>query len=81
MNMYFTCWELEVEAGELEVVAVMIPPVILKVVLPGLDKCAAVTVFTDPSDSFTWEPWEPPTTCQSNHTPWHLSQFWWNLNQ
>lgn len=53
MDVQFTCWELEVAAGELEVVAVMIPPDILNVVLPGLDKCAAVTVFTDPSDSFT----------------------------
>lgn len=53
MHMYFTCWELDVAAGELEVVAVMIPPVILKVVPPGLDRCVAVTVFTEPSDSFT----------------------------
>lgn len=48
-----------------ELAAVMTPPVILNVVVPGLDKCpaAAVTVLTEPSDSFTCAPWELPTTC------------------
>lgn len=61
------CWLPAAELTELgvELAAVMIPPVILKVVVPGLDKCpaaAAVTVLTEPSDNFTCAPWEPPTT-------------------
>ena len=51
-----------------ELAAVMTPPVILNVVVPGLDKCpaaAAVTVLTEPSDNFTCAPWELPTTCRS----------------
>lgn len=61
------CWFAVVEAvlrglGE-ALAAVMTPPVILKVVVPGLDKCpAAVSVLTEPSDSFTCAPCEP-TTC------------------
>lgn len=64
------CWPAAVTAlTELgvELAAVMTPPVILNVVVPGLDKCpaaAAVTVLTEPSDNFTCAPWEPPTTCQ-----------------
>lgn len=48
-----------------ELAAVMTPPVILNVVVPGLDKwpaAAAVTVLTEPSDNFTCAPWELPTT-------------------
>lgn len=47
-----------------ELAAVMTPPVILNVVVPGLDRCpaAAVTVLTEPSDNFTCAPWELPTT-------------------
>lgn len=49
--------------------AVITPPVILRVVVPGLDRWpAAVTVFTEPSASLTCEAWDPPTTCQSEHT-------------
>ena len=50
-----------------ELAAVMTPPVILSVVVPGLDRWlpAVEATFTEPSDSFTWEPWAPPTTCQS----------------
>lgn len=63
------CWlaaaDAEVTEPEVGLAAVMTPPVILKVVVPGLDRCpAAVTVFTEPSDSFTCAPWEPPTTCR-----------------
>lgn len=39
-----------------ELAAVMTPPVILRVVVPGLvrwDAAAADTIFTEPSDSFT----------------------------
>lgn len=55
--------DTEVTEAEVGLAAVMTPPVILNVVVPGLDKCpAAVTVFTEPSDSFTCAPWEPPTT-------------------
>lgn len=67
------CWLAAAAAAALtepgvELAAVMTPPVILNVVVPGLDKwpaAAAVTVLTDPSESFTCAPWEPPTTCQS----------------
>lgn len=67
------CWLAAAAAAVLtepgvELAAVMTPPVILNVVVPGLDKwpaAAAVTVLTDPSESFTCAPWEPPTTCQS----------------
>ena len=50
-----------------ELAAVMTPPVILSVVVPGLDRWlpAVEATFTEPSDSFTWEPWALPTTCQS----------------
>ena len=50
---------MDVAAAEARVlcvvlVAVMSPPVILRVVVPGLGRWAAdVTVFTEPSDSFT----------------------------
>lgn len=63
------CWLAAADAVPtelgVELAAVMTPPVILNVVVPGLDKCpaAAVTVFTEPSDSFTCAPWELPTTC------------------
>lgn len=64
------CWLAAAALTELgvELAAVITPPVILNVVVPGLDKwppAAAVTVLTEPSDSFTCAPWEPPTTCQS----------------
>lgn len=50
-----------------ELAAVMTPPVILNVVVPGLDKCpAAASVFTEPSDSFICAPCEP-TTCANVH--------------
>lgn len=73
------CWLAAAAAAALtepgvELAAVMTPPVILNVVVPGLDKwpaAAAVTVLTDPSESFTCAPWEPPTTCQSKK-----SQSW-----
>lgn len=63
------CWlpvaDAEVTDPEVGLAAVMTPPVILNVVVPGLDRCpAAVTVFTEPSDSFTCAPWEPLTTCR-----------------
>lgn len=63
------CWlpvaDAEVTDPDVGLAAVMTPPVILNVVVPGLDRCpAAVTVFTEPSDSFTCAPWEPPTTCR-----------------
>lgn len=62
------CWLAAAEAvlsgPGVELAAVMTPPVILKVVVPGLDKCpAAVSVLTEPSDSFTCAPCEP-TTCE-----------------
>lgn len=63
------CWLVAADAvltePGVELAAVMTPPVILNVVVPGLDKCpaAGVTVFTEPSDSFTCAPWELPTTC------------------
>lgn len=67
------CWLAAADAAltelGVELAAVMTPPVILNVVVPGLDKwpaAAAVTVLTEPSDSFTCVPWEPPTTCR-NH--------------
>lgn len=46
-----------IEPG-VELAAVMTPPVILNVVVPGLDKwpAAAVTVLTEPSDNFTCAP-------------------------
>lgn len=51
-----------IEPG-VELAAVMTPPVILNVVVPGLVKWpAAVTVLTEPSDIFTCAPWELPTT-------------------
>lgn len=50
-----------------ELAAVMTPPVILNVVVPGLDKCpAAASVLTEPSDSFICAPCEP-TTCATVH--------------
>lgn len=52
-----------------ELVAVITPPVILSMVVAGLDRWAAVavlTVFTEPSDSFTWD---PPSACQSTYSP------------
>lgn len=62
------CWlavaDADVTEPEVGLAAVMTPPVILKVVVPGLDRCpAAATVLTEPSDNFTCAPWEPPTTC------------------
>lgn len=63
------CWLAAAEAvlggPGVELAAVMTPPVILKVVVPGLDKCpaAAVSVLTEPSDNFTCAPCEP-TTCE-----------------
>ena len=64
-----------------QLAAVMTPPVILNVVVPGLDRWPAATVaaaaFTEPSDSFTWEPWAPPTTCQSFRRGGAESMFEW----
>lgn len=69
MDKLACCWLAAADAAPtelgVELAAVMTPPVILNVVVPGLDKCpAAVTVLTEPSDSFTCAPWEPPTTCR-----------------
>lgn len=69
--MKLACWLAAAEAAlrgpGVELAAVMTPPVILKVVVPGLDKCpAAVSVLTEPSDSFTCAPCEP-TTCENVH--------------
>lgn len=47
---------MELGVVGVELVAVMTPPVILRVVVPGLFRwlaAAAVTIFTEPSDSFT----------------------------
>jgi len=66
------CWLAAAAAAPtepgVELAAVMTPPVILNMVVPGLDKwpaADAVTVLTEPSDNFICAPWEPPTTCQS----------------
>lgn len=61
------CWLALLTEPGVELAAVMTPPVILNVVVPGLDKWpapAAVTVLTEPSGNFTCAPWELPTTCQ-----------------
>lgn len=67
------CWLTVADAAltelGVELAAVMTPPVILNVVVPGLDKwpaAAAVTVLMEPSDSFTCAPWELPTICGNN---------------
>lgn len=65
-------WFVLLTEPGVELAAVMTPPVILNVVVPGLDKWpapAAVTVLIEPSDNFTCAPWELPTTCQSAELP------------
>lgn len=63
------CWLAAALTGlGVELAAVMTPPVILNVVVPGFDTWpAAVTVFTEPSGSFTCAPWEP-TTCKKSRS-------------
>lgn len=66
------CWLAAAEAvlrgPGVELAAVMTPPVIRRVVVPGLDKCpAAASVLTEPSDSFTCAPCEPTTCVKSSH--------------
>lgn len=68
--MELACWlAAAAELEGVEQAAVITPPVILNVVVPGLDMWptpAAVTVFTEPSDNFSCAPCELPTTWGSS---------------